>query len=557
MRTGILKIFTAAMAAVLLSGCGSEANTSSNPSSNTSGGENRYEHELNIIDDNYRNYYEIFVYSFCDSDGDGIGDLNGVTSKLDYISDMGFNGIWLMPIMPSTTYHKYNVRDYYDIDPQYGTMEDFENLAAECDKRGIKLLIDLVMNHSGKDNEWFKSAAKSVVQEPCGASENETCLSEQLCPVHNPYVDYYHFVDKKPAGTNTYYSVGNGKYYEAVFSDNMPELQLDNPDVRKEFEKIAEFWLNKGAGGFRLDAAKEYFSGNPDKNSDVLKWFTDYCKSVKSDCYIVAEVWESFSTYTKYYSSGIDSVFGFTMAQEDGKIAKTINNAGEANSVRSFAQAMTMVEDKIASYSESSIDAPFIGNHDTNRAAGILRYDPVKIKSAAGLLLTMSGSPFVYYGDEIGLSGSGRDENKRAPMIWDESGSGLTKGPSNLEQENVNNRFESVEKQLADPDSILNYYKRALRIRNENPCIARGKTEVVNITGQDVAAVNRTWNDQNLTIVYNYSDEEKTISDASLALEDKELRNYLTIESAQEVSLNDGLTMPPYSIAFLSQKSEG
>lgn len=532
-------------AAVLLSGCG---NAQENAENNAAKYE--YNHELNVIDDNYRNYYEIFVYSFCDSDGDGIGDLNGVTSKLDYIADMGFNGIWLMPIMPSPSYHKYNVKDYYDIDPQYGTMADFESLVSECDKRGIKLIIDLVMNHTSKEQEWFASAAQSLRQQPCGAAKDEECLSDPLCPDHNPYVDYYFFADEKPVN-GSYYQTGS-HYFEAVFSDDMPELNLDNPNVRKEFEKIAKFWLDKGVGGFRLDAVKEYFSGSPEKNIEVLSWFMDYCKSVDPDCYVVGEVWESFTAYTKYYQSGIDSVFGFTMAQEDGKIAKTMNASGADNSVKSFAQAMTIVETKLASFSDTAIDAPFIGNHDTNRAAGILRYDLTKMKAAAGLLLTMSGSPFVYYGDEIGLSGSGRDENKRAPMIWDESGSGLTYGPPNMERQE--NRFESVKAQLVDENSLLNYYKRALRIRNENPCIARGKTEVINITGQDIAAVRRTFEDDSIVIVYNYSDEEKSISDELLDLENSQIRGYLTVDSEQEVALGESLVMPPYSIAFLVAK---
>lgn len=533
------------VAAVLLSGC-------SAPEENMPEATHtyQYEHELNIIDDNYRNYYQVFVYSFCDSNGDGIGDLAGVTSKLDYIQDMGFNGIWLSPIMPSDSYHKYSVRDYCAIDEQYGTMQDFEELAAECEKRGIKLLIDLVMNHSSNEHEWFRHASQSLRSDPCGAAEDEPCLNDNICPVHDPYIDYYYFADEKPAGTNTWYQTGS-HWYEAVFSERMPELNLDNPAVRAEFEKIADFWLEKGAGGFRLDAVKEYFSGNPDKNIEVLEWFMQHCKAADPDCYVVGEVWESFTTYTKYYKSGIDSVFGFTMAEEDGKIAKTINMSGSANSVKSFAQAMVTVEQKLASYSETAIDAPFIGNHDTNRGAGIFGYDETKIKAAAGLLLTMSGSPFVYYGDEIGLTGSGRDENKRAPMIWDSEGAGQTYGPPDMERQE--NRFADVQTQLSDENSILNYYKRALRIRNENPCIARGTTEVLNIPGQEIAAIRRTWNDESIVIVYNYSDESAAFADID-GLSGMQLRGYLTVDAAQEVTLEEGLNMPAYSIAFLTEK---
>ena len=240
------------------------------------------------------------------------------------------------------------------------------------------------------------------------------------------------------------------------------------------------------------------------------------------------------------------------MAESDGKIAKTVNLSGKANSAESFAQAMATVEQTIAGYSERGIDAPFIGNHDTDRAAGILRYDPARIKEAAGLLLTMSGSPFVYYGDEIGLSGSGRDENKRAPMIWDDNGSGLTYGPPDMERQE--NRFESVEKQLSDPDSILNYYKRALRIRNENPEIARGTTEVLELSGNsggDIAAVRRTWNGSSILIVYNLSDEAASLSDAALELDSRNIRGYLAVSAGDEPSLSGELEIPPHSIVFL------
>ena len=134
-----------------------------------------YEQELNIIDDNYRNYYEVFVYSFYDSDGDGIGDINGVTQKLDYIQDMGFNGIWLMPIMQSTTYHKYDVTDYYAIDKEYGTIDDFQRLVDECHKRDINVVIDFVINHSSSKHQWFQEACAYLRQLPDGQEPDTIC----------------------------------------------------------------------------------------------------------------------------------------------------------------------------------------------------------------------------------------------------------------------------------------------------------------------------------------------------------------------------------------------
>ena len=161
-----------------------------------SGKRYKYEQKLNIIDDNYRNYYEIFVYSFYDSDSDGTGDLNGVTQKLDYIQDMGFNGIWLMPIMPSDTYHKYDVKNYCEIDPKYGTIDDFKNLVGEAHKRGINVIIDMVINHTSSSHKWFIDACSYLRKLD---KDKEPEVAE--CP----YVEYYHFSREKV--NDTYYRV--------------------------------------------------------------------------------------------------------------------------------------------------------------------------------------------------------------------------------------------------------------------------------------------------------------------------------------------------------------
>ena len=224
------------------------------------------EHELNIIDDNYRTYYEIFVYSFYDSDGDRIGDLKGVIQKLDYIKDMGFNGIWLMPIMPSPSYHKYDVVDYYAIDPEYGTMEDFKELVSACKERGIKLILDLVLNHTSPKHEWFKTAEEYLSSLPKDQEPNET---------ECPYIGYYNIVKGKPDSGAYYQIKDTDYYYEGVFSQQMPDLNLANKALRKDLEEVMSYWLNLGVGGFRLDAAKEYYTGSIDKNVEVLQWVNE------------------------------------------------------------------------------------------------------------------------------------------------------------------------------------------------------------------------------------------------------------------------------------------
>ncbi len=551
-----IKMFiSAVLAAVMFSACaagnGSSFDTADVAEPEPQLIQYQYDHELNIIDDNYRNYYEVFLYSYCDSNGDGIGDINGLISKLDYINDMGFNGIWLMPVMQSTTYHKYDVIDYYTVDKEYGTNEDFINLADECHKRGIKLIIDMVINHTSVQNEWFKSACQSLKHENCG---QEQCIYKDLCPQHNPYCSYYNFTDEKPTSNDWYSVSGTDYYYEGIFWDQMPDLNLDNEQVWNELEKIASYWLiDMKCDGFRLDAAKEYFSGDTDKNVAVLKRFCDYCKSIKSDCYNVAEVWDSFTLYTKYYDSGIDSVFGFTLAQEDGKIVKTLNSSGTNNSAKSFAEAQALISKVIHSNNKNAIDAPFLTNHDTARAAGYFSGDSDKIKMAAGMILTMQGSPFVYYGEEIGMSGSGKHENIRTPMLWsNENSNGMTNGPKDAVIQP--SAFEAVDKQLDDPASILNYYKRALRIRNENPEIARGSVTEIALENADTCAVKRNYNGSSLTIVYNFSHETLNLTDAALELDKNDIRGYLTVSPYEEITLENGiLKMPKYSIVILKE----
>ena len=196
-------------------------------------------------DDNYRTFYEIFVYSFCDSDGDGIGDLKGVISKLDYLEQLGINGIWFMPIHPSQSYHKYDVRDYYEIDPQYGTMADFEALMAECRKRDIHVITDLVLNHTGNDHIWFTTACEYLKDLPAGAEP-----SAEECK----YVDYYSFA--REPGNGWHAIEGSEWYYEGMFSPHMPDLRLENENVRSDIRDIMQFWFDKGGSGFRLEAAK-------------------------------------------------------------------------------------------------------------------------------------------------------------------------------------------------------------------------------------------------------------------------------------------------------------
>ena len=513
--------------------------------------QNEYPSMLNVdtstIDDNYRTYYEIFLYSFCDSDGDGIGDINGLLSKMDYLNDndpstdtdLGITGIWLMPIMPSDTYHKYNVSDYYSIDPSYGTMDDFKLLIEECNKRNIKLMIDLVFNHTSNTHPWFQEAIQYLRGLEDGEQPNVNDCK---------YIEYYNF--EQDATSPNYRKVDmTDWYYEAVFTDNMPDLNLDYPEVRKEIEQIASYWIDLGVEGFRLDAAKEYFSGSQSKNIEVLNWFNEYVKSIDPDCYVVAEVWDSFGTIASYYESGIDSVFNYALGNSDGKFATTVNNSGN-NAGYKFANNLKKIQDTFYSRNSNYIDATFLSNHDNNRVSAYVSHDEDKIKLLGGMNLMMSGASFIYYGEELGMVGVGRDENKRMPMFWSTTNlEQMTKGPENMEvQAQV---FPPEDEQTQQEDSILNYYRRAIRLRNSIPEIARGKLEVMEGLDQDLTAVIKTYEDNSVILIMNISAEEKIVSLPKSQYTYETIVGSLTTGYEQPVLREEMLTLPPYAIVVI------
>lgn len=519
------------------------ADTAVNETANAVGGwigeEYPYEQELQIVDDNYRNYYEIFVYSFYDSDGDGIGDLNGVTQKLDYIRNMGFNGIWLMPVFQSTTYHKYDTVDYMQIDPEYRSTEDMQNLIEECHKRGIRIILDFVMNHTSSQHPWFTQACEYLEQLPQGAEPDE-----QECP----YVGYYHFANEQK---QDYYQVKNTDwYYEGVFWSEMPDLNLENEQLRAELGQIASYWIGMGIDGFRMDAAMHFEENDTTANTEILNWFYEYCLNQNPDFYMVSEVWANEAAIADYYASGTPSMFNFDLADKEGKLIKAARGTYKA---ANLVQSMLKYQTDFAAKNPDYIDAPFITNHDMGRVANALRNDSDDLKMAGGLLMTLSGNPFVYYGEEIGMSSAGtKDENKRLPFIWsDTDTAGMTKGPKDADA-GITSAFAGVEEQQADLDSILNYYKRALRLRNENPELARGTIEAVEtLCDGHQAVITKTWEDSTIAVVYNTSDEAIEVNLAGSAIDSMAIRGYLTLHG-EAITLENGvLTMPAQSICIM------
>ena len=496
-------------------------------------------------DDNYRTWYEIFVYSFCDSNADGIGDLQGVISKLDYLQELGINGIWLMPIHPSTSYHKYNVDNYYEIDPDYGTMADFDQLMAECEKRDIHVILDLVVNHCGNNNLWFTEACEYVANlSPAETGSAEDCK----------YFDYFNF--NMEGGTG--YSRVPGSsfyYYECQFSGDMPDLNWESEAMRQDVKAVMEFWLNKGVAGFRVDAAKEFYTGGVSKNVEVMSWLQETAESIKPDVYMVAEVWEpSHTEIGSYYESGFTSIFNYPFGNYDGKLIKVLNGRGNPGVVTTWATAQGVADATYGKSNPDYIDAPFLSNHDVGRIYGFVNGDELRIKMAGAMNLFMSGSAFVYYGEELGMSDGGdNDPSKRAPMYWNadrnDGTTGLPPGcvlPSEYP-------MGSLEEQKDDESSVYNYYRQAIAIRKALPVISHGvPTAETALNVGCVSAVRKTWNDQECIILMNIDDDAAGAQVDLSGYSDWDLTAILSA-NGEPIELKDNvLSLPAYGIAVLT-----
>ncbi len=473
-----------------------------------------------IPPDNCRNWYEIYVYSFSDGDGDRIGDFKGLAQKLDYVRDMGFTGIWLMPIMPSPSYHKYDVTDFYSIDPDYGTLTDFQAFLTRAHELGIKVILDLVVNHTSNEHPWFIDAKSGLEAE---------------------YRDYYNFIDSPRAG---YTALPDGSCYESRFVSSMPDLNLDNARVRDEIVSIMRFWLEMGVDGFRLDAVTSYYTGDQSKNVSFLSWLNQEAKEIRPDCFIVGEAWSDMYTVAGYYKSGLDSFFCFPTAGADGYVAKILGTDVQRKG-ESYGNVTMLLEE---TFPGDALMAPFLGNHDMDRitnAIGI--YDMGRLKAATGMLAMMRGGLFYYYGDEIGMIGTGKDQNKRIGVLWNTL-SEVTRCPPGTSEAKY--ALPSVAEQTDDPDSLLNYVKRAMNLRNAIPAIARGTSTVQASGDPALCVIHRSWEGTTVTIVLNIGAETKTVSVDTLDSGAKTLLGVL--EAAGGVTCEGGtLTLSGYGIAVL------
>jgi alpha-amylase len=443
--------------------------------------------------------YEIFVQSFADSNGDGIGDIKGMTSKLDYLKDLGVEGVWLMPINPSPTYHKYDVTDYYAIHPDYGTLEDFKEFVREAHKRSIRVVIDLVINHSSSRHPWFQAA----LQDPQSPYWNYYVWTHQDDPQVN-VID--RTVTGDPISRRRWAKAGDGPYlYYRRFSAGMPDLNFDNARVREEIFKIGRFWLSDvGVDGFRLDAAKHIF---PDERPKDNHWWWEYFRAemrkAKENVYLVGEVWapaEVVAPYTK----GLTALFNFDLATA----IKAAVNDGRGDAL---AAKQKQVIDLYASVSPDFVDATFLSNHDQNRVMSVFEGDLAKAKVAAAILLTLPGSPYLYYGEEIGMTGQKPDPNIREPFHWEKQASDKSRTRWMEPKHSTEAAIVPAAEQAKDPASLLNFYKRLIALRNASRALTFGAMQPVDFGRGEVCAFERSVAGESLLVLHNVSAAEISV----------------------------------------------
>ena len=475
------------------------------------------------VKDNNRVFYEIFVGSFADSDGDGIGDLRGIINKFDYLNDgdpnsgksLGIEGIWLTPIFKSPSYHKYDVTDYYTIDPKFGTQKDLDDLVALAHSRDVKVILDMVINHTAKDCPWFKAFTQAH-------KDKDTA---------SPYYDFYSYYTKgqtAPSGRAFAALSGTDVYYECNFYDGMPELNFDNPAVREEVLKISRYYLDKKVDGFRYDAAKYVYYGDHKKSVAYWKEYLTTLRSEYPGLYTVAEVWDGDGVTGIYYPA--TNCFNFTVGQVEGLYAETAKqgNAGELSKY---------VEKYLKSIENTNPDAmfvPFLSNHDMDRIAGALTVASGNMQMAANLYILGPGSPFLYYGEELGMRGSrggaNTDANRRLAMLW---GDGNTvKDPTGTTYTKDKQIQETVKEQKEDPNSLYTYYKKLIMIRKANPAIARGQYKAVTIEGSKVGGFTATLDGTTVLVLHNTGRSSKTV-DLSVIGDFATLRAVIGLEEAE------------------------
>lgn len=428
--------------------------------------------------------YQLLVYSFADSDGDGCGDFNGIVSKLDYLDELGISALWLSPIHPSASYHGYDVKDYSSVNPQFGTMEDFRNLVAEAHRHGIKIYLDYVLNHSSTENEWFlkaKESEDSPYRDFYIFSENpqEDIKSGAIPMISTQGASGYVAGEWFWSGTDFFHSHFQTDWFADL--NYGPVEAAENSPAFKAMVEAAKIWIDAGIDGFRLDAVKHiYHNAASNENPVFLKKFYDavngyFHQSHTENFYMVGENFSEAAVVAPYYA-GLPAMFDFSFWW---RTSEALNNGKGSD----FASKIVSNRDYCRAVNPDFIDATKLSNHDEDRALTTLGGDSKKAKMAASFLMTSAGSPYIYYGEELGVSGSkaNGDENVRKNVNW-----------------------KNAENQKQDAGSFLTHYLTQTALRNTFKALAKGEMRAFDgIVPQSIAAWYMEGNGQRLLVVHN------------------------------------------------------
>ncbi|MCR5611980.1 MAG: hypothetical protein K6F68_09170 [Clostridiales bacterium] len=452
---------------------------------------------------NSRVFYEIFVGSFSDSDGDGVGDLRGIINRMDYLNDgdpasglsLGVEGLWLSPIFRSSSYHKYDVNDYYAIDGNFGTEEDLKELIGICHQRNVYVILDLPINHTGRGNQWFKDF--------CEAHRNNDTSSEY----YDLYSWYDASVESAPAGRAFSQISGTQHYFECNFSGDMPELNFDCELAKKLVFDVAKYYIDLGVDGFRFDAVKYVFFGDHQKSVEFWTEYMNKLRELKPDLYAVGEVWDNDGITDEYYPAL--NCFDFAVSQSGGLIAETAKK-GDVNRYTAYVKAYL---ERVQAMREGATIVPFVSNHDMDRAAGFLPVASFSMQMAANLYILGPGSPFIYYGEELGMRGSrggaNTDANRRLAMLWGDGDK--VRDPSGATYGSSTQIDTTAMDQLLDENSLYTYYKMLIMIRKANPEIAEGSYTPIKLSDTKVGGFIATLGSSSVLVIHNTTGQTQTI----------------------------------------------
>ncbi|MGN2243178.1 alpha-amylase family glycosyl hydrolase [Frateuria sp. GZRR33] len=474
-------------------------------------------------------WYEIFVRAWYDSDGDGIGDLGGVTSKLDYLKSLGVDGIWLMPIHSSPSYHGYDVTDYRAINPQYGTLADFHRLVDAAHARGIRVILDLVVNHTSDQHPWFLAA-----RDPA-----------------DPHHAWYTWAGPRAAlqatsatGGPAWHALGK-QHYLGTFTGAMPDLDFDTPAVREAIDDVGRYWLAQGADGFRLDAAQHvYYDFASQKNDPAvlrenLAWWSSFHRAMKQadpDVYLIGEVTREEPRELAPWFGPLDAVFDFPLASQ--LVASARNER---------AGALGALLRHIAVSIPAGRDAPFLSNHDQERVMSQLEGNAQHMRMAAAMLLTLPGEPFIYYGEELGMRGRKPDPDLREPMRWHRDPGGA--GQSRWKRFTAGDGADvSVDAQQDDANSLLAWYRTLIGWRRELPVLRKGSLSVPVVPSPSLATWELAGAGDDVLVVHNLSHRPQTLKLAGTLAHFSRVR----LASVADARIDAGtLRLPAYASVVL------